>query len=66
MKKIPLLILLSSLCLAFTLGDNSGLKILILNRLNEYTKENFPEKIYIHTDKPYYTSGESIWLALIF
>ncbi len=63
MKKIPLLILLSSLCLAFTLGDNSGLKILILNRLNEYTKENFPEKIYIHTDKPYYTSGESIWFS---
>jgi hypothetical protein len=51
------------LCLAFSFSDTSGLKILILNRLNEYVTEKYPEKIYIQTDKPYYTAGEDIWLS---
>tara|TARA_R110002020_G_scaffold52670_11_gene147800 strand:- start:2081 stop:4567 length:2487 start_codon:yes stop_codon:yes gene_type:complete len=61
MKNILVLIILTLSCLAFTFVDTSGLKILILNRLNEYTTEKYPEKIYIQTDKPYYTAGENIW-----
>ncbi|MEH6765330.1 MAG: TonB-dependent receptor plug domain-containing protein [Aequorivita antarctica] len=61
MKKILFLISLSFLCLAFSFVDSSGLKILIFNRLHEYTSEKYPEKIYIQTDKPYYTAGEDIW-----
>ncbi len=34
----------------------------IFNRLEQYSKEQGPEKIYIHTDKKYYTNGETIWL----
>lgn len=49
------------MCLAFSFVDSSGLKILILNRLHEYTSEKYPEKIYLQTDKPYYTAGEDIW-----
>lgn len=60
MKKILLLVCISFSCLAFSF-DTPGLKILILNRLNEYTSEKYPEKIYIQTDKPYYTAGENIW-----
>ena len=60
MKKI-LLLIICLLCLAFSFSDNSGLKILILNRLHEYTSEKYPEKIYIQTDKPYYAAGEDIW-----
>ncbi|OAD92621.1 hypothetical protein A7A78_01550 [Aequorivita soesokkakensis] len=61
MKNKLVLIILTLSCLAFTFVDTSGLKILILNRLNEYTAEKYPEKIYIQTDKPYYTAGENIW-----
>jgi hypothetical protein len=62
MKKL-LLPIVCFLCLAFSLINSSGLKILILNRLNEYTTEKYPEKIYIQTDKPYYTAGEDIWFS---
>lgn len=60
MKRILLFISILS-CLAFGLSNASGLKFLILNKLKEYVTEDYPEKIYIHTDKPYYTAGESIW-----
>ena len=60
MKRFLLVISILS-CLAFGLHNASGLKILILNKLKEYTTQNYPEKIYIQTDKPYYTAGENIW-----
>jgi hypothetical protein len=60
-KKILLLLSVAFLCLAFSFSGTLGLKILILNRLNEYTSKKYPEKIYIQTDKPYYTAGETIW-----
>lgn len=33
-----------------------------ITKLYKYEIENAPEKTYIHTDKPYYTTGETIWL----
>ncbi len=33
----------------------------IFLRLEKYRKHNTPEKVYVHTDKPYYTNGETIW-----
>ncbi len=63
-KTLHLLLLSISLVfLAFSLAGPSGLKILIEKRLHEYTSEKYPEKIYIHTDRPYYTAGESIWFS---
>lgn len=35
---------------------------LVIEELNTYTK-NFPEKIYLHTDKPYYSIGDDIWFS---
>lgn len=34
----------------------------ILNRLKSYSELGASDKVYIQTDKPYYTSGETIWL----
>ncbi|MDO6761363.1 hypothetical protein Q4566_14215 [Tamlana sp. 2_MG-2023] len=36
-------------------------KALVLKKLNRYTSEEYPEKIYVQTDKPYYALGEDIW-----
>ncbi len=64
MKKVfPVLLLISFICLAFAVNDISTLKIQILNGLKDYTSEKFPEKIYVHTDKSFYTAGEDIWFS---
>ena len=35
---------------------------LVIEKLEAYT-EDFPEKIYVQTDKPYYSIGDDIWYA---
>ncbi len=62
MKRI-LLVILTLCSLGFGLSNSSGLKFLIFNKLKEYTSEKYPEKVYIHTDKPFYTAGEDIWFS---
>ncbi len=32
-------------------------------RLDQWTTTSTPEKIYLHTDKPYYAIGDTIWLS---
>ena len=49
------------LLLSFTL-TSSGFKDLVLEKLGEYST-NYPEKIYVQTDKPYYTTGEDLWFT---
>lgn len=56
-KKIICCIVLLSL-FSFTLTNN--FQELVLKKLNAYA-EDYPEKVYIQTDKPYYTTGEAIW-----
>ena len=34
----------------------------IFGNLSTYARTNAPEKVYVHTDKDYYTNGENIWL----
>lgn len=33
----------------------------ILEKLNTYTTLNTPEKVYLQTDKDYYTNGDTLW-----
>ncbi|MBD3749051.1 MAG: TonB-dependent receptor plug domain-containing protein [Sphingobacteriales bacterium] len=40
--------------------DGDPLKQLILN-FQKFTTENIQEKVYLHTDKPYYAIGDDIW-----
>jgi hypothetical protein len=62
-RVIPPLLLVPFILLAFSAIDISTLKTQILNRLKDYTTEKFSEKIYVHTDKPFYTAGENIWFS---
>tara|TARA_R110002049_G_scaffold99113_4_gene241668 strand:- start:2120 stop:4600 length:2481 start_codon:yes stop_codon:yes gene_type:complete len=57
LKKIALLVIVTTL-LSFMFTNN--FRELVLEKLADYSN-NYPEKIYIQTDKPYYAMGEDIW-----
>ncbi|MEP1489967.1 MAG: Plug domain-containing protein [Algibacter sp.] len=61
MKKSILFCILSLILVSFTLFNKSYFKELVDEKLDKYALENTPEKIYIHTDKPYYALDENIW-----
>lgn len=64
MKKLYSSILLTSLLfLGFSTIDISVVKNQIITRLKEYSNHKYPEKVYVHTDKPYYSAGENIWFS---
>lgn len=63
MKKLLVFISICSLGVIYSFQHLPSFKTLVLNRLAEYTSEKYPEKIYVHTDKPYYTAGEDIWFS---
>lgn len=57
MKKA--VVLFFTICALISLVEDP---LLSLTRLFENYNASFPnEKVYLHTDKPYYTAGESIW-----
>ena len=33
----------------------------VISKLTNYSSENLQEKVYIHTDKPYYVPGDNLW-----
>jgi len=41
--------------------DSIDFKQQIFNRFNEHLANSLQEKIYLQTDKPYYSAGENIW-----
>ncbi len=62
-KKLSLisLVLISSLSIfGFVATDDSLTKLLA--NFEKYFEENTQEKVYLHTDKPYYAVGDHIWL----
>jgi hypothetical protein len=48
------------LVLAFIPGDNDPVNKLIAS-LQKWVETNPQEKVYLHTDKPYYAVGDTIW-----
>ena len=58
--------LLQLLCMLFLFTEaNCQVNInSITASLNQYQLNNFQEKIFVHTDKTYYLTGEIIWLKL--
>lgn len=61
MKKIILFCILSLIFASFTVFTKNHFTELVDKKLKNYTSVNTPEKIYIHTDKPYYSLDENIW-----
>ncbi|WP_282037543.1 hypothetical protein [Saccharicrinis aurantiacus] len=33
----------------------------LINKVNRYNKSSYPEKLFIHTDKPVYFAGDDVW-----
>ncbi|WP_139958145.1 Plug domain-containing protein [Flavicella sediminum] len=62
MKKSLLLIALFIAATSFTLLNNQ-FSDTIIAKLEEYATKNYPEKIYVQTDKPYYSQDETIWFT---
>lgn len=63
MKKALSVILICIGCISFTTYNPSDFQHLLTNKLIDYATNNYPEKIYVHTDKPYYVEGEDIWFS---
>ncbi len=61
-KSILYLTLLIILCSSAIINKNYFAE-LVEEKLEEYTTSFAPEKIYIHTDKPYYALDETIWFS---
>jgi len=63
MKKYIILSLLALSLMSFFTLDIGNLPELVKEKLQQYITKDAPEKIYIHTDKPYYSLGEDIWFT---
>tara|TARA_R110002033_G_scaffold64323_1_gene115272 strand:+ start:13661 stop:16126 length:2466 start_codon:yes stop_codon:yes gene_type:complete len=63
MKKAILLFCFGLLLISFTNYDQNLFAELVEEKLLDYTLNHAPEKIYIHTDKSYYSLDESIWYS---
>jgi hypothetical protein len=63
MKKKPLLIALAIALTSFTVYNKNYFEELVTEKLLRYESSGFPEKIYLHTDKPFYTQDETIWFT---
>ncbi|MDC6390259.1 hypothetical protein PP182_16335 [Maribacter sp. PR1] len=66
MKKLRPFLFLACLCIMGLLSFNTPVQESmqvknILGKLLLYSKNERPEKTYLHTDKDFYTNGETIW-----
>lgn len=62
MKKIALIFIALSL-FAFGSFMPNNFKNLIIEKLDIYAKTNYPEKVYVQTDKSYYLLDETVWFT---
>lgn len=60
MKKISIVLIISILLGAFRFTDDPIIERIIA-QLQKYTYHHPQEKVYLHFDKPYYMTGETMW-----
>ncbi len=61
-KHIVFFVLIILLC-SFSLLNKNYFAELVEEKLEAYATNYAPEKIYVHTDKPYYALDETIWFT---
>lgn len=62
MKKI-LLLFLSLSIVSFTVYITGGFTELLENKIANYEANAYPEKVYVQTDKPFYSTDEDLWFS---
>ncbi|MGY5353953.1 hypothetical protein [Wenyingzhuangia sp. IMCC45467] len=63
MKKIFLITTLIFSVLSFTIYIQTNFSEIIQHKLEDYNQNKTPEKVYIHTDKPFYALDDDIWFT---
>ena len=56
-------------CILFSLKyvtvlSQNETSVLLSDKINQFHKEHFQERIFTHTDKKFYVAGETIWMKL--
>ena len=49
---------------SFVVSNKSSFSDTIRQLLSNYTAKDWPEKVYVHTDKPFYTPDEDLWFSV--
>lgn len=57
-------IFLLLICMGFVVHDNGGYIDRIEQQLSKFTQEFSPERIYLRTDKSFYSPGETVWFQV--
>jgi len=56
--------ILCLLCVGLAVFAQENKSDTLTKRFNTYAQQNLQEKIYVHTDRDYYLTGETIWFAV--
>ena len=62
-KKTHFFLLCISIVFISFISSRSHFTDLVKEKLENYATKYTPEKVYIHTDKPYYSLGDDIWFS---
>lgn len=63
MKKNCLITFIAIICTSITLIAQNTISNTVNNKLSNYTTNNYPEKVYLHIDKPFYSPGDDLWFS---
>ena len=63
MKKVLSFCALCLILTSFVVFNKNNFTDLVQEKLQNYNTQEWPEKVYVHTDKPYYSLDEKIWFT---
>jgi hypothetical protein len=64
MNILKLLLIIFFVVLSFVTNAQTNSPQEPVEILSKYSSENYPEKVYVHTDKSYYNNEDNIWFAV--
>lgn len=63
MKKVISFCALCLILTSFVVFNRNNFTDLVQEKLQNYSTQEWPEKVYVQTDKPYYSIDENIWFT---